>query len=94
MSLAAGLAEMALSKFLLFTVIGCVAWCAVLTGVGYSLGSSYKHVLKDFSYAGYVVAALVIVAVAGLLVHRVREVRAQNRDALLTGETEPEPSEA
>ena len=54
-SFAAGLGEMAIAKFLLFTVVGCAIWCAALTSVGYELGSSYRHVLKAFSDAGYVV---------------------------------------
>ncbi len=76
-SLAAGLAEMALGKFILFTVIGCTIWCAALTGLGYSLGSSYHHVLKDFSDAGYVIAAIVIVVVIAGFIHRIRAVRQQ-----------------
>ena len=78
-SFAAGLAEMAMAKFLLFTVIGCTIWCAVLTSVGYSLGSSYQHVLKAFSYASYVAAVLVVIAVAALFWHRIRVVRAERR---------------
>jgi membrane protein DedA with SNARE-associated domain len=74
-SFAAGLAEMALAKFLVFTVIGCTIWCGVLTAVGYSLGSSYEHVLKDFSYAGYVAAVIVVIAVVLLFVHRFRSLR-------------------
>src|SRR5580698_3500455 len=63
-SFAAGLAEMALAKFSVFTVIGCAIWCTALCSLGYSLGSSYNHVLKGFSDAGYVLAALAVVAVA------------------------------
>ena len=74
-SFAAGLGEMAIAKFLIFTVIGCAIWCTVLTSVGYSLGASYKHVLKAFSYAGYVAAVLVVIAVVILFVHRLRQVR-------------------
>ena len=74
-SLAAGLGEMALGKFILYTVIGCTIWDAVLAGLGYSLGSSYHHVLKDFTDAGYVFAAIAIVAVILAFAHRVRAVR-------------------
>jgi membrane protein DedA with SNARE-associated domain len=74
-SFAAGLGEMAIAKFLLFTVIGCTIWCAALSIVGYELGSSYRHVLNGFSYVGYVLAALAILAVVGLFVHRLRVVR-------------------
>jgi membrane protein DedA with SNARE-associated domain len=76
-SFAAGLAEMAVTKFLAFTVIGCVVWCAVLTTVGYELGSSYRHVLKGFSDAGYVLAALAVIAVVVLFFHRLRVMRAE-----------------
>jgi membrane protein DedA with SNARE-associated domain len=76
-SFAAGLGEMAIAKFLVFTIIGCAIWCTALTSLGYSLGSSYNHVLKAFSYAGYVAAVLVVIAVAILLWHRLRVVRAE-----------------
>jgi membrane protein DedA with SNARE-associated domain len=76
-SFAAGLGEMALTKFVLFTVIGCAIWCTALTSLGYALGSSYKHVLNAFSAAGYVAAVLVVIAVIGLFIHRLRVVRAE-----------------
>ena len=78
-SFAAGLGEMALAKFLVFTVIGCAIWCTALASLGYSLGSSYNHVLKAFSYAGYVAAVLVVIAVVVLFVHRFRVVREERR---------------
>jgi membrane protein DedA with SNARE-associated domain len=74
-SFAAGLGEMALAKFLVFTVVGCAVWCTALTSLGYSLGSTYKHVLKAFSYAGYVAAVLVVIAVVLLFLHRFRQMR-------------------
>jgi membrane protein DedA with SNARE-associated domain len=76
-SLAAGLGEMAFGKFLAFTVVGCAIWAAALAGIGYSLGASWHHVLQAFSYAGYVVGALIVLAVAGAVVHRLRAVRAE-----------------
>jgi membrane protein DedA with SNARE-associated domain len=76
-SFAAGLGEIALAKFSLFTVIGCAVWCAALCSLGYSLGSSYNHVLKAFSFAGYVIGALAVIAVAFVVWHRVHEYRRQ-----------------
>jgi membrane protein DedA with SNARE-associated domain len=76
-SFAAGLGEMAMAKFVAFTVIGCAVWCAILTSVGYGLGSSYHRVLKGFSYAGYVAAVLVVLAVAVLFIHRLRVMRTE-----------------
>jgi membrane protein DedA with SNARE-associated domain len=78
-SLAAGLGEMALGKFLAFTVVGVAIWCTVLTLVGKSLGGTYQHVVHNFSDAGYIIAALAVLAVAFLLYHRIRAVRAERQ---------------
>ena len=77
-SFACGLGEMALGKFMLFTFIGVAIWVSALASLGYSLGSSYEHVLKGFSSAGYVLAALFVIAVVAILVYRWREYRAQS----------------
>jgi membrane protein DedA with SNARE-associated domain len=84
-SFAAGLGEMAVAKFTLYTVIGCAIWCAVLTTIGYELGSSYKHLLSGFSDAGYVLAVLAVIAVVGLFWHRLREVRAERTQRPVPG---------
>lgn len=76
-SLVAGLGEMALAKFLAFTVVGCAIWCAVLASIGYSLGSSWHHVIQGFSYAGYVVAVLVVLGIVAVILHRWSVVRAE-----------------
>jgi membrane protein DedA with SNARE-associated domain len=76
-SFAAGLGEMPLAKFIIYTVIACVIWCAALCSLGYSLGSSYNHVLKAFSWAGYIVGALAVIAVVVVFLHRLRAYRSQ-----------------
>lgn len=76
-SFAAGLGEMAIVKFVVFTVIGSAIWCTALTSLGYSLGATYSHVLNAFRNIGFVVGALVVVAVVILFIHRLRVVRAE-----------------
>jgi membrane protein DedA with SNARE-associated domain len=78
-SFAAGLGEMAIAKFVAFTLIGCAIWCTALVSLGYSLGSTYRHVLNAFSDAGYALAALAVIAVVVVLVHRFRAVH-EERD--------------
>ena len=80
-SIAAGLGEMAIGNFVAFTVIGCAIWCTSLAGLGFALGSTYNHVLNEFTYAGYSLAALALVTVALLFVHRLRVVRGQRHIA-------------
>jgi membrane protein DedA with SNARE-associated domain len=78
-SFAAGLGEMAITKFVLFTVIGCSIWCTALALLGKSLGSSYEHVQKSFSDVGYLLAVLAVLAVALLFWHRLRTLRAERQ---------------
>lgn len=76
-SLAAGLGEMTIGKFWVFTVAGSAVFTAALSGLGYSLGASWHQVLKDFNDAGYVAAALAVVVVVAVFVHRLGQVRAE-----------------
>jgi membrane protein DedA with SNARE-associated domain len=80
-SFAAGLGEMAVAKFALYTVVAVAIWCTALSSAGYALGASYQHVLKGFNDAGYVAAVLFVVAIIALLAHRLRQVRAEKSDA-------------
>ena len=88
-SFAAGLGEMAFAKFAVFTVIGCGLWCSGLASLGYSLGSSYRHVLKDFTHAGYFAAALFVVAVILAVGHRLRSVHREQAEHLVVPLCEP-----
>ncbi|HUZ09451.1 MAG TPA: DedA family protein [Acidimicrobiales bacterium] len=81
-SLAAGLAEMTVGKYAVLTVLGCGIWCAALASIGYSLGSSWHHIVQAFHYAGYVAGALAVIAVIAVFLHRVRAVRAQGDRAV------------
>jgi membrane protein DedA with SNARE-associated domain len=80
-SFAAGLGEMAIAKFLAFTVIGCAIWCTALASLGFALGSSYNRALKAFSFAGYGLAAAAVIAVAVIFLHRFRAVRQERQSA-------------
>jgi membrane protein DedA with SNARE-associated domain len=76
-SFAAGLGEMAIGKFFLYTVIACAIWCTALASIGYSLGKTYDQVVHAFSYAGYVLVALAVVAVVVVFWHRYRSYKAE-----------------
>jgi len=75
LSLAAGISRMRAGKFTLFTAIGCAGWCAALAAIGYSLGSSWHRVIKDFSYAGYILAVLAVLTVGAFLFVRLAAAR-------------------
>jgi membrane protein DedA with SNARE-associated domain len=74
-SLVAGIAEMPWLKFGAFSLIGTLVWSSALASVGYALSGAWHNVAHGFSIAGYVLIVLVVVAVAGLVVHRLRVLR-------------------
>jgi membrane protein DedA with SNARE-associated domain len=78
-SVAAGLGEMTPGKFVLFTSAACAIWCAALASIGDALGSSWHHVIKDFSYVGYAVAVVIVLGIAALFIHRIEKVRTERR---------------
>ncbi len=71
----AGAAEMPLVRFGIFTSIGSLVWIGSLAGVSYALGHQWTKLTHGFNIAGYVLAALAVVAIAVFLVHRWRSLR-------------------
>jgi membrane protein DedA with SNARE-associated domain len=71
-AIVAGVAEVPIAPFVVFTAIGSLIWDGAWAGIGYGVGSNYKTISKDFSDAGYVLAVLVVIAIVVLFVHRWR----------------------
>jgi membrane protein DedA with SNARE-associated domain len=88
-SFPAGVAEMPLVPFGVFTAIGVTVWVGVLSGIGYALGGSYHSMVKAFGDASYVVAGLAVVAVVLVIVHRFRLVRAEQAERTGRGSSGP-----
>jgi membrane protein DedA with SNARE-associated domain len=76
-ALPAGVAEVPLLRFGLLTAAGSLIWDGAMAGIGYALGSRWHAIAHDFSDAGYVLAALAVVAIAVLLAHRWRSYGAE-----------------
>jgi membrane protein DedA with SNARE-associated domain len=74
-SFPAGVAEMEPVRFGIFSVIGISAWCTALVLLGHSLGAEYAKYNKSFSWAGYVIAVAVVVAIVASWVHRYRKMK-------------------
>jgi membrane protein DedA with SNARE-associated domain len=87
-SFPAGVAEMRLVPFGIFTAIGVTVWVGVLSGIGYALGGSYHSMVRAFGDASYVIAGVAVVAIAAAIVHRIRVVRA---DAAASSQARPAP---
>jgi len=71
-SFGAGVVEIPLLPFTIFSLIGTAAWATGLTLLGYNLGSTVDKFFKSFSVVGII---LVVAALAGLVVHRLHAIR-------------------
>ena len=71
-SIPAGIFEMRLAPYTLYTAVGSAVWAFVIAGIGYALGTSYKHFDHGFKYAEYAIVAGVVL-VAAYLVYRMRK---------------------
>ncbi len=71
-SFGAGVVEIPLLPFAIFSLIGTAVWTTTLTLLGYNLGSTVHQFFKSFSVAGIII---VVVLLAGLIAHRVHALR-------------------
>ncbi|MFN2590084.1 MAG: DedA family protein [Actinomycetota bacterium] len=71
-SLPAGVAEMPIGKFSLYTVAGCIPWTFALAGVGYAVGSKWETVERYFRPVAIAIAVLIVIAAAWWLIRRAR----------------------
>jgi membrane protein DedA with SNARE-associated domain len=79
-SIPAGIFEMRLAPYALYTVVGSAVWAFAIAGVGYGLGSSYKSFDNGFKYVEYAIVAGVLV-LAAYLIYRLRKAaRVRRRD--------------
>ena len=73
----AGVAEVPLVRFGILTAIGSLIWDGAMAGIGYGVGAQWKSIMHGFSDAGYVLGAIVVLAVAFVIFHRYRSYRAE-----------------
>ncbi|GGK28463.1 alkaline phosphatase [Deinococcus malanensis] len=70
LSLPAGMSEMPLPKFLIYSAIGSALWASVLAGAGYLLGENYDKVERYVGPASKVILGLLVVAAVVWFVRR------------------------
>ena len=74
-SIPAGVFEMPLAPYSLFTVVGSAVWAFGIAGAGYGLGRSYERFNHGFKYAEYAVVAGVLLLAAYLLYRWIKAAR-------------------
>ena len=63
-SLPAGFADMNPVRFGIYTTIGCIPWTAALAYAGYAVGSNWQSIVNGFHGPTYIIAAIVVIALA------------------------------
>jgi membrane protein DedA with SNARE-associated domain len=74
-SIVAGLVRVPAVRFGILSLIGTVLYAVALSSIGYALGSAWQNVNHGLTIVGYILSAIVVVAIAGFVFYRVRRFR-------------------
>ncbi len=74
-SIVAGLVRVPPIRFGILSLIGTVIYAAALSSAGYALGSTWNKVSHGLAVVGYVLFALVVIAIVGFVAYRWRQFR-------------------
>ena len=69
-SLPAGFARMPAARFGVYTAAGCIPWTAGLAAAGYALGRNWQTVANGFHGPTYVIAAVLVIALAVIVLRQ------------------------
>ena len=78
-SIVAGLVRIPAARFGVLSLIGTVVYAAALSSIGYGLGSAWKSVSHGLTLVGYVLFALLVIAIVGFVAYRWRQFRREAR---------------
>ena len=74
-SIVAGFVDIPPVRFGVLSLIGTLVYVVALSSIGYSLGSEWSKINHSLSVATYILVAVVVVAVIGFVIYRLREFR-------------------
>jgi membrane protein DedA with SNARE-associated domain len=74
-SLVAGIVDVPAVRFGVLSGIGTLVYVVVLSSIGYSLGGQWSKVNHSLSTISYILVAVVVLAIIGFVVYRLREFR-------------------
>jgi membrane protein DedA with SNARE-associated domain len=74
-SVVAGFTGVSPLRFGVLSLIGTAAYASIIASIGYAVGSAWHSVAHGLTVAGYVMAVVVVVAIAAFIVVRLRHQR-------------------
>ena len=86
-SIVAGLVDIPPVRFGVLSGIGTLIYVVTLSSIGYSLGSQWSKINHSLSVATYILVAVVVIAVIGFVIYRLREFRREAAEGAARGDT-------
>ncbi|HEX3516332.1 MAG TPA: DedA family protein [Trebonia sp.] len=74
-SIVAGFVDIPPVRFGVLSLIGTFIYVTALSSIGYSLGGEWSKINHSLSLAGYILVAVVVLAIIGFVIYRLREFR-------------------
>jgi membrane protein DedA with SNARE-associated domain len=74
-SIVAGFVDIPPVRFGVLSLIGTVVYVVTLSSIGYSLGGEWSKINHSLSLASYILVAVVVIAIIGFVIYRLREFR-------------------
>jgi membrane protein DedA with SNARE-associated domain len=74
-SVVAGFARVGPLRFGVLSLAGTIVYAAIIASIGYGVGSAWSRIASDISLAGWIVAAVVVAAIAVFAWTRIRTLR-------------------
>jgi len=78
-SIVAGLVRVPAGKFGILSLIGTILYATALSTLGYALGSTWQSVSHGLAVVGYVLFALIVLAIVGFVAYRWRAFRREDQ---------------
>jgi membrane protein DedA with SNARE-associated domain len=93
-SIVAGFVDIPPVRFGILSLIGTVIYVVALSSIGYSLGGEWSKVNHSLSVASYIVVAVVVLAIVGFVLLRLREFRREAAAGRPVAGSPPPPERA
>jgi membrane protein DedA with SNARE-associated domain len=78
-SIVAGLVRVPPVRFGVLSLIGTLLYATALASIGYELGGAWESVNKGLTVVGYILFALIVVAIVGFVLYRLRQFRREDQ---------------
>jgi membrane protein DedA with SNARE-associated domain len=91
-SIVAGLVRVPPIRFGVLSLIGTLIYATTLASIGYAVGSEWQSVSHGLAVVGYVLFALIVIAIVGFVAYRWRQFRREARARETPSQSAPSQS--